>query len=197
MDTWLFIGYELVATLGPLMVIYLVKYKRDKSWLSLLIFSVYLMMVFNVTGAGTLYDIFLYGIKWNGEQVNLIPFSQGVSLVEYGLNIVMLMPFGLLAAALFTDNTSIYPVMKNGCLLILIVELSQLLNNRRTDVDDLIMNSLGLFVGFLLYKLVSKKLKTNPIPNIQLPISSVIWITFISRFFLFNDFGLAKWLYGF
>lgn len=197
MDTWLFIGYELVATLGPLMVIYLVKYKGDKSWLSLLVFSVYLMMVFNVTGAGTLYDIFLYGIKWNSEQVNLIPFSQGISLVEYGLNIVMLMPFGFLAAALFTDNTDIYPVMKNGCLLILIVELSQLLNNRRTDVDDLIMNSLGLLVGFLLYKLVSKKLKTTSIPNIQLPISSVIWITFISRFFLFNDFGLAKWLYGF
>ncbi|MDE8707787.1 VanZ family protein [[Ruminococcus] torques] len=32
----------------------------------------------------------------------------------------------------------------------ILIEISQLLNNRRTDIDDLIMNTLGSIIGFLI-----------------------------------------------
>ena len=58
-------------------------------------------------------------------------------------------------------------------ILSLLVEVSQLLNNRRTDIDDFILNTAGTIVGFILYKLFfvkdpgaevsSKPLKWEPI----------------------------------
>ncbi|HBT95229.1 MAG TPA: hypothetical protein DEB24_03600 [Coriobacteriia bacterium] len=38
--------------------------------------------------------------------------------------------------------------------LSLLIELSQLLNNRLTDIDDLIINTVGALIGFLLCRIV-------------------------------------------
>ena len=44
-------------------------------------------------------------------------------------------------------------------LLSLGIELAQLLNYRVSDVDDLIMNTLGAFLGYALLMLLSRKKK--------------------------------------
>lgn len=42
------------------------------------------------------------------------------------------------------------------------IELLQLFNRRATDIDDLLMNTLGAFVGFLIWLLYRKLFNKTP-----------------------------------
>ena len=44
-----------------------------------------------------------------------------------------------------------------GFVISLFIEFCQLFISRGTDIDDLILNTLGTIVGLLIYKLLSKK----------------------------------------
>ena len=80
----------------------------------------------------------------------------------------------------------------------ILIEISQLLNNRRTDIDDLIMNTLGAIIGFLIYKSFKKlmptrlhnKLNDFSYPVLELPL--YIFILFAGRFFFLHEMGFAK-----
>lgn len=201
MASLLFLGYEFLAALAPLCLIYLIRHGLDRSFGWLLIFGIYLMLVFNVTGAGTLYDISMYGFQWRGEQVNFIPSEGEASLINNLLNVVMLMPFGFVAASFFQGKAKTTKVISSGFSLILLIELSQLLNNRRTDIDDVIMNGAGLIIGLIIWKICSLINSRLSLFNIKSPIKfqviTVVLIVFLSRFFLLNDYGLAKIIYNF
>ena len=81
----------------------------------------------------------------------------------------------------------------------LVIELSQLVNHRSFDIDDLIYNSCGTLLGGLLFKIFfhpehwkylnSRNVKAEPI--------IIIAIAFLFRFLLFDEMGLARLLYGF
>ena len=79
------------------------------------------------------------------------------------------------------------------------MELSQLFNNRRTDVDDIVLNVLGAVIGFGMFKLWDKftksKFKINRSVIVELP--TYIVVIFIGRFLFFKEIGFAKLLYGF
>lgn len=201
MDSLLFLGYEILAALGPLFIIYIVRNGLDRSLVLLSLFGIYLMMVFNVTAAGTLYDIFMYGFQWRGDQVNLIPFAGEENLMNNIMNVIMLVPFGFMATSFFKGKSKVVGTLVSGFSLIILIESSQLLNNRSTDIDDVIMNSLGLIIGIVIYKvcfILNKKFALIKIESpIKFRIMTVVTIIFISRFFLLNDFGLAKLIYGF
>ena len=84
--------------------------------------------------------------------------------------------------------------------LSLTVELSQLLNRRRTDVDDLLLNTLGALLGLLLYRLycrIRRLPAPEPGPPAALAPALYIAVPFLCRFLLYNEWGLAKLLYGF
>ena len=88
---------------------------------------------------------------------------------------------------------------ENGFFFTLLIEVSQLLNNRRTDVDDVLMNVFGAVVGFVLFRIWDKFTKSKYQINSPVVVELVICIlvVFIGRFLLFNEIGLAKVLYGF
>lgn len=50
-------------------------------------------------------------------------------------------------------------VLMIGFCSSLFIETSQLFLRRGTDVDDLILNTLGVYLGLVLYKLLKKKLE--------------------------------------
>ncbi len=117
-------------------------------------FWVYLWMVFNVTGVGTLEDIMrnMPDVIMGG--VNLVPFdSLGIGLA---LNVVMFMPFGFLLPLIFKDSRSFWKTVSAGAVLSLTIELSQLLNYRTTDVDDLMANTCGACIGYLVWHAFTK-----------------------------------------
>ena len=111
-----------------------------------------------------------FGIVKNGvHKTNLIPFKVLIETyrevfmngyVEYFLinflgNIILFMPFGFIIPLLW--NVSNKKVIVIGTCISFFIEISQLLLARGTDVDDLILNTSGVILGLLLYKLLYKK----------------------------------------
>lgn len=143
MRNLLLLAYEAAAVLLPGLVLCAALYRRGGKTgraappLLLLLFAIYLFGVFHVTGAGTMYDALQRGLEWNAGQVNLLPFSREADPMGYALNVVLFLPFGLLLPLLWPALDRLGRVAAGGFAFSLLIELSQLLNNRRTDVDEI------------------------------------------------------------
>ena len=98
------------------------------------------------------------GSPWNPD--GLPVFSPGtVSLVPFGTfsdsayilaaNVILFMPFGLFAALLWRNFNWKRALLTGGCIT-LFIESCQLFIGRTFDIDDLMLNTLGVFCGFLL-----------------------------------------------
>ena len=81
-----------------------------------------------------------------GGRVNLVPFSQGDSLFNLAGNVVMFLPFGLLAA-LLSRGWSWKRKLAAGFGITAFVECWQVLVGRCFDVDDILLNTLGFLCG--------------------------------------------------
>ena len=169
------------------------------SCMLLLVFSVYMIAVYHFTGAGTLKELHTFQLKINRYELNFIPFSNEIDIVGYLLNILLMIPFGILVPFLWGKMNDFRYIAEIGLLFSLFIECSQLLNNRSTDIDDLIMNTIGAVIGLMLYQIFDKLTKSNyqrkDIPAFLLAVS--ILIPFLGRFLFFNEMGLAHSLYGF
>ncbi len=202
MDSLLFLGYEGLVSLLPFLLVLLPAARRHPkrfagAGIPLLFFGIYLSGVFYFTGAGTLYDLLLYSLDIRASQINLIPFSHTIDQTAYLLNVVLFLPLGILAPLLWDRLRRLLPLLGVSFGFSLLIELSQLLNNRSTDVDDLILNTLGGLAGFGLYKLWNRctggrwQLRGLPTSSFFLGLAA----SFFGRFFLYNEFGLASLLY--
>ncbi|OBR92951.1 VanZ like family protein [Clostridium ragsdalei P11] len=206
-NNWILIGYEMLSVLIPFFITYVIlqavfrkdemrNKKRKLIWN--FIFAIYIFGVLHFTGAGTLYNIKMYGLKINPNEVNLIPFSKDIDVVGYVLNIMLFIPLGFLIPLIWTSWNKWKSVIIGSSFSILI-ELSQLFNTRCTDIDDFITNTLGAILGYCLYKMINRRVKKKDIQTSYLEIEPFIFICamFLGRFFIFNEFGLAKILYKF
>ena len=102
---------------------------------------------FALRGDGTLMPYFDPGGL--SHRVSLVPFSQLDSLFNIVGNIVMFLPFGFFAALLwrkFNWKRAIALGLGITCL----IECWQILVGRYFDIDDIILNGLGVFCGYLL-----------------------------------------------
>ena len=125
-----------------------------KHFVRVYIFLLYLAFIFQASGVGTIWCIGKYDSLIRVEEIVLIPFKDfgGIhSVLEYALNIFMMLPFGFLLPLIWPEFRSIKKVVFTGFSFSLIIELSQLLNLRATTIDDLIMNTLGALLGCLIY----------------------------------------------
>ena len=137
----------------PLVLIYIFLFDRDRAkrkwgWMALL--TLYLNAMYIVIGVpGVQY------ICWD-PTLNLIPFQDfsTSNIMGMVLNMVMFAPLGFLLPAYFERYRHWGRTLAAGFLTSLTVELIQLFTFRATDVDDLIMNTLGTIVGFLIAKLI-------------------------------------------
>ena len=208
MDTLIFWGYEILSAFLPVLVVFLIvrhhNVQKDvpytnSHFLAVIVFSLYIVGVYHFTGAGTIYDGLLYGFTVRQNQLNFIPFSHTIDIVAYLLNILLFIPLGLLAPLFWQKMTKLTNVMGIASVFTLLIEASQLLNNRRTDIDDVLLNILGAIVGYGFYKLLDRLAKSKFQANNQLSAELPICIltVFAARFLLFNEMGLAKLLYGF
>lgn len=162
------------------------------------VFAVYIIGVYHFTGAGTLHE----GMRFLPPpriSLNIIPFSNPVDPEGYFLNIVLFLPLGLLVPFLWDKANRLPSVLGIGAVFSLFVEMTQLLNTRATDIDDLILNSLGTLIGFSAFKLFDAATGSRfqhrdaPLPLLVI----CILVPYLGRFFLYDDMGLARLLYGF
>ena len=208
LDFVLFLGYEALSGFVPFLLVFIVMKKNQKRKgvscshyhsIGVLVFSLYVIGVFYFTGAGTLYDSLMYKLETRQEQVNLIPFSHDIDIMGYLLNIVLFIPLGLLVPIIWKKMNNLTHIIGIGLFFTILIEISQLLNNRATDIDDIILNLLGAVIGFGLFKLwdrhTASKFQVESPFSYELPICIIA--VFIGRFFLYNEMGLARLLYAF
>lgn len=104
-------------------------------------------------------------LKTRIGEVNLIPFRvftrtyreafvngiRSYFFINFLGNIVMFVPFGFLVPLLW--NVSSRKVILSGCLASVCIEICQILLNRSSDIDDVILNTVGTLIGLLLFLL--------------------------------------------
>lgn len=75
---------------------------------------------------------------------------------QYFKNMLLFVPFGFLLPLLWKRERLVEKTVSIGFLFSLFIELIQLFSFRATDIDDLLMNTLGTWGGYLLFKVILK-----------------------------------------
>lgn len=116
-----------------------------KRFLLISLFTLYLCELFDRVGISSVH-------RWN-PLLNLIPFGGEKNfgfVLDLVLNTLLFLPFGFLLPILWKKCRSWKMTVASGFLLSLMVEILQMFCYRVTDVNDLLMNTLGTLLGCLL-----------------------------------------------
>lgn len=157
--------YAILCIILPCAIyqIILIKHKKYKEnllphlvWVYILL--IYIYIIFSITGIGGIWDIGQYDQIIRLEEINLLPF-QSDGIMTYALNIIMFMPLGFLLPLIWEKYRNPIKVFFTGFGFSLSIELCQLLNRRNTDIDDLLMNTLGAILGYLVWVLFKEIFK--------------------------------------
>ncbi|MBS7525105.1 VanZ family protein [Fusibacter paucivorans] len=217
MNDFLMKGYESLTVILPFLItygIFYIQYRQGEitqpKWrfLIMISFVIYVIAVFYFTGMGTVFDLQRYGIRISMDQVNLLPFDTGINnftreidWVAYFLNVLLFMPFGFLMPLIWPKMGSIKMMFFAGFSFSLLIEVSQLINYRQTDVDDIILNTLGAVLGYLIFyvfrHIVGDRLRLTAHSHYKYEPAIYLFAMSIGHFMMYDAFGLAKILYGF
>ena len=96
-------------------------------------------------------------------RVNWVPF---IKLLDYDNrrdlllnligNVALFIPTGIILPILFRKRSSFWRVLASGVLISLGIEILQLpFAVRATDIDDLLMNAMGIAIGYGFYTLIN------------------------------------------
>lgn len=163
---------ELLLKLLIIIFTIIILKKRNKNqfakghYIWVFLFLCYIMLVFSATGAGSILhmndlnkSIFAPG------QIIFIPiFGEGNDnllgkILDNSLNMIMCIPLGILLPILWHTFLDGKKIIAYGFFLSLYIELTQLLNIRVTDVNDLIFNTLGTAIGYLMFRILRRIFK--------------------------------------
>jgi glycopeptide antibiotics resistance protein len=131
------------------------------------IFAYLLTVMLGITGISSIRDIFLnsygiitpQGLNIPLNEINLIPFYRiSKNVRPYIENIVLFIPFGFLLPCIWKKYEMVWKTVLSGFIFSLMIEFSQLFNRRVTDIDDLLMNTLGALIGWIIFKLLQRYL---------------------------------------
>ena len=93
---------------------------------------------------------------------NLVPFKE---IFRYSItsrlfiknvfgNILLFVPFGLFVSNILKNKTFI-PILFLGVLVSSAIEFAQMAIGRTADVDDIILNTTGALIGYVIYYLIN------------------------------------------
>lgn len=117
---------------------------------------IYIWLVFSVTGIGSVWDIISKGgliETFQQANIGIIPF-QSDGLFTYCMNVIMLMPLGFLLPYIWRNFRNPIKVALTGLAFSIFIEFAQLPTNRLVDIDDLLMNTLGAVLGYVVWKMI-------------------------------------------
>lgn len=163
MKMLLMLIYPVFLVIAPVIVYqFILAGQKNKSTVShyfwTYVMMIYIWLVFSVTGTGSIWDIFSRGgliSSLSRANISIIPF-RSVGIFTYCMNILMVMPLGFLLPYIWKNFRNIGRVALAGFLLSAFIEFSQLFTNRLADIDDLIMNTIGAVLGYLVWKAIGR-----------------------------------------
>lgn len=151
-------GYVFIVPVLILYFLYLKKAEKPQSFLRIVavfLFCFYLFGVLTVTG------INYTGIIRFRPHISLIPFAGMITgPIDTALNVILFVPMGFFLPLLYKSYHHIKPVAIAGFLFSLSVEIAQMFDWGLSDINDLITNTVGACLGYLLYRLLS-----NAVPD--------------------------------
>ena len=113
------------------------------------VFSFYLVAIYHLVGMPCITYI------RPGLNLNLIPFADMLTSPRSTLlNVALFLPLGVLLPLIWKRFRNAKNTLRFGFGTTLAIELLQILVSRATDINDLITNTLGTFLGFLLAKIL-------------------------------------------
>lgn len=187
--------YPLLCVFVPCIIYQIAVRKTEKKklgtlkyWVWSYIFILYIYLALNVAGGGCVWDIGHYPTVVRLDEINLVPFQSEGGLT-YILNVIMFMPFGFLLPLIWKRYEKPVNTIIAGAVFSLLIEITQLFNRRKTDIDDLIMNVIGSIVGYLLYLIYKKMFKTKTISSDGIPkIEPMVYVALamLGNFLLYN-----------
>jgi len=144
--------------------------RRQDSFFDFLVQSSYFVYIFSVLTLTGYFILFNHvsGHGWwqkvlervnNKEHVNLTPFvfMKGRHPFNFEVvgNFVMLLPLGIYLPLLYKKIKGFFSVTFVAMMVSVSIELMQLATNTRvTDIDDVILNTAGASLGFILYFII-------------------------------------------
>lgn len=191
--------YSALCAFLPSLIYLIIKDRKEKKFylICILLFIIYVWMVYSVTGAGGLTDIIYApegGINNSiiRANINLIPFSNGIGITFY-LNIIMCIPLGFLLPFIWKEYRKLYKTLLLGAGFSLLIEVSQLITTRATDIDDLIANTIGAVIGYFIWMVFNKIFKKHFKDGLGGNRGPIIYIvlSFLGMFFLYFPFWFA------
>ena len=169
-----------LLTLIPGMIVALCRKQSFKHATLNIMFTAYLTAtLYYVTNISTIHDV------WTGAvgPLVLLPFnSQGID--TYLWNIALFIPLGFMLPMLNQASRKWDITLACGFFFSLTIEIFQLFNSRITDIDDLITNTLGTLIGYLIFKGLSSESDDNSERTSFFEQFTIMVICILSVFFL-------------
>lgn len=178
---YLFLNFPIIlAILVPIWVYYRrAKYLASKEKFSILhelvvnVFFIYILAVIYYT-----LSPFSFSPPTIRGRLNLEPFADIITQFRFrnfrhavlytGGNLLLLVPFGFFVPLISHKARSFWRVAKYGILFSLSIELTQYLFSdiRTANIDDLILNTIGCMVGFLVFVAIKPLATKSPLITI-------------------------------
>ncbi len=124
------------------------------------IFACYLVAVLALVGFPNISSL---KIDFN---VNIIPFAGMIPDFKNAcLNVLMFVPLGVFLPLLWEKYRNIKDTIVFGLCATAIIEITQVLTFRATDINDIITNILGALIGYCIAKWASKNFTRHAIAH--------------------------------
>lgn len=166
----------------PIMAMYLRKKESTTKNLLVSIFIVYLLLVIGITLFPLPYQTHLLSNLRElkpGFEPNIVPLKSIISIIQkntvYDMikqlagNIILGIPFGFLYTMIFKrKNKTLVNTIIPGITFSILIELSQFLigqvigySYRVVDIDDILLNTIGIIIGYYLFVIVKPTLQKH------------------------------------
>lgn len=155
--------------------------------ISYFLFACYLAVVYVLVGLPNLTYI-------RAElNLNLIPFAVMLADWKNGiLNILLFVPLGIMLPLFWEHFRNCKRILLFGFTMSLTIELLQILTYRATDVNDLITNTLGTYLGYLSAAAFLRKHRPTGENNIC-DLLVIFAVVLLAMFFLYPFISAALW----
>ena len=143
---------EILAAAVFLVPIFWLRYRDLRKCVTYCVFSFYLVAVYSLVGLPTvLYSRF-------ETKLNLVPFLGMVAdWKNCILNVLLFVPLGILLPIVWEKYRAKRNTLLFGLGMSLTIELLQMFTFRATDINDIITNVLGTYIGFFLAKVLMEQ----------------------------------------
>ena len=173
---------------GVLLILYYTDRNRFKrKWFWAVLFVVYMNAMFCVVGIPS-----AQFVRWDPE-INWIPFRDfsSANIVGMSLNILMFIPFGAFLPIYFGRFWKMSTTVLAGAFMSFTIKVLQLFTFRLTDIDDLIMNTLGTLLGYGIGAIIVHKQKERLVDHDVMKLIAIIGICMLVVVFVNESLVMA------